>query len=134
MSQKKEFKVKRTNAGLGLFSTKSYKKGDRVIEYTGERITDQEADRRANRYLFEINSKWTIDGTGRENIARYVNHSCRPNCEAEVNERTKRIFIFAKKRINQGDELTYDYGKAHWNEYIKPKGCKCSSCAAKGTK
>lgn len=131
MADKKEFLVKRTRAGLGLFATKRYKKNDLIIEYTGERIPDEEADRRANRYLFEINSKWTIDGSGRENTARYINHSCRPNSEPEVDERKKRIFIYAKKRIDPGDELTYDYGKAHWNEYIKPKGCICDSCMSK---
>lgn len=128
MADSKEFLVKRTEAGLGLIATKAYKKDDLVIEYTGERIPDDEADRRANRYLFEINNKWTIDGTGRENTARYINHSCRPNCQPEVDERKKRIFIYAKKRINPGDELTYNYGKAHWNEYIKPKGCMCEKC------
>lgn len=110
-------------------SNQAFKRGDFVIEYTGEIIPDAEADERANRYLFEINSKWTIDGSGRENLARYINHSCAPNCEAEVDERAKKIRIYAKKRIEPGDELTYDYGKAHWNEYIKPKGCKCAKCS-----
>lgn len=126
---RKDFDVKRTRAGLGLFATRDYKKDDLVIEYTGERITDEEADDRANRYLFEINKKWTIDGSGRENLARYINHACRPNCEAEIDEAKKRIFIYAKKRITAGDELTYDYGKAHFNEYIKPYGCVCSKCS-----
>lgn len=125
---RKDFNVKRTRTGLGLFATRAYVKDDLVIEYTGERITDEEADRRANRYLFEINEKWTIDGSGRENLARYMNHSCKPNCEAEVDEGRKRIFIYAKKRIAPGDELTYDYGTAHFNEYIKPYGCRCEAC------
>ena len=126
----KDFIVKRTDAGLGLIANKAFKKGDFVIEYTGEIIPDEEADRRANRYLFEINSKWTIDGKGRQNTARYINHSCKPNCEAEVDERAKRIRIYALKKITPGDELTYDYGKAHFEEYIKPYGCKCAKCTA----
>lgn len=130
MKQDKPYLVRRTKAGLGLVANRAYKKGDRIIEYTGELITDEEADRRANRYLFEVNGKWTIDGYARENLARYINHSCRPNAEAEVDERKRRIFIYAKKRIEPGDELTYDYGKNHFNEYIKPYGCKCSKCSA----
>ena len=128
MKEKKDFRVKRTNAGLGLVSERAFKKGDFVIEYTGERITDEEADRRANRYLFEINSKWTIDGSARSNLARYINHSCTPNCEAEVDERAKRIRIYATRRIEPGDELAYDYGTDHFNEYIKPHGCRCPKC------
>lgn len=128
MQKTEPYSVRRTKSGLGLIANRAYKKEDLVIEYTGELISDEEADRRGNRYLFEINSKWTIDGARRTNLARYINHSCRPNCEAEVDERKRRIFIYAKKRIEPGDELTYNYGKAHWNEYIKPNGCKCAHC------
>lgn len=128
MKEPTDFRVKRTSAGLGLVSNTAFKKGDFVIEYTGERITDEEADNRGNRYLFEINSKWTIDGSPRSNLARYINHSCKPNCEAEVDERAKRIRIYAIKKIEPGDELTYDYGKDHFDEYIKPHGCKCGGC------
>ena len=125
-----DFSVKRTNAGLGLIANKAFKKGDFVIEYTGEIIPDEEADRRGNRYLFEINGKWTIDGTDRSNLARYINHSCRPNCEAEFDERAKRIRIYALKKITPGDELSYDYGTAHFEEYIKPHGCRCEKCTS----
>lgn len=128
MPQRKPYSVRRTKSGLGLVANRPYQKDDLVIEYTGELITDKEADQRANRYLFEINKTWTIDGSGRANLARYINHGCRPNCEAEVDERKKKIFIYAKRRIESGDELTYNYGKAHWNEYIKPNGCKCAHC------
>lgn len=120
--------VARSNTGLGLFSNRDLKKGDLIIEYTGELITNDEADRRANRYLFEINDKWTLDGSARSNLARYINHSCRPNSEAEIDEAKRRIFIYAKKKISASEELTYDYGKAHFNEFIKPKGCKCEKC------
>lgn len=130
MPKQQKYSVRRTSAGLGLVSNQDFKKDDVVIEYKGERITSDEADRRANRYLFEINDTWTIDGSRRTNLARYINHSCRPNCEAEVDEDAKRIFIYAKKNIRAGEELTYNYGKDHFNEYIKPHGCKCAKCAA----
>ncbi|MEX0918017.1 MAG: SET domain-containing protein [Candidatus Paceibacterota bacterium] len=131
MPATKPFSVRRTSAGLGLVANNEYKKGDFIIEYTGEIITDAEADERANRYLFEINGRWTIDGSGRTNLARYINHSCRPNAEAEVDERAKKVRIYAKKRIEAGDELTYDYGKVHFDEYIRPNGCKCEKCMEK---
>ncbi|MEX0672744.1 MAG: SET domain-containing protein-lysine N-methyltransferase [Candidatus Paceibacterota bacterium] len=118
--------VKRSQAGLGLFADQVIEKGQFVIEYTGEIITNDEADRRANKYLFEINTKWTMDGSGRENIARYINHSCRPNCETDVIKHT--IKVYAKRKIQPGEELTYDYGKSYVDEYIKPHGCKCNKC------
>lgn len=128
ISKTHSFRLKRSRTGLGLFADSAFKKGDLVVLYTGERITSDEADRRGGKYLFDVNSKWTIDGKGRENIARYINHSCRPNCEPEVNERNMKISIHAKRNIKPGEELTYDYGKEYWNEYIKPHGCKCAKC------
>ncbi len=124
----KYLQVKRGINGLGLFTTAPIKKGVFIIEYIGELIFADEADERGGQYLFEINKKWTIDGTTRKNTARYINHSCRPNCETETKERLRRVFIFAKRNIKVGEELTYDYGKSFWNEYIKPKGCKCEKC------
>lgn len=120
----KKFKVKRGVNGLGLFSTSDWKKGDRLIEYVGEVITVEEADRRGGKYLFELNKKYTVDGKSRKNIARYINHSCVPNCETEV-EDEKHIYVEAIKKIAPGEELTYDYGKEYFDEYIKPKGCGC---------
>lgn len=127
VSRDTRFSVKRSSAGLGLFTNVPIQKGERVIEYTGELITDAEADRRGGQYLFAINGKWTVDGKGRDNIARYLNHSCRPNCESRT--RGKQVFIYARKKIQPGDELTYDYGREFFNEYIKPKGCRCAKCA-----
>lgn len=121
-------KVKRGINGLGLFATQPIKKGTFIIEYVGELLTAAQADERGGQYLFEINSRWTIDGRGRGNLARYINHSCRPNCESDTKEREKRIEIAAIKNIKEGEELTYDYGKAFWNDYIKPKGCRCEKC------
>ncbi len=122
--------VKRSNAGLGLYTKEDLIKDQLVIEYTGEKIDNDEADNRANRYLFEIDDTWTLDGSGREHIARYINHSCKPNCEAELDEEEGRIYIRACKRIKAGEELTYNYGKDHFNEFIKPKGCKCAKCSS----
>jgi uncharacterized protein len=85
--------------------------------------------RRSTRYLFEINSRWTIDGSPRWNTARYINHSCRPNAEATVSQ--GRIRIKAIKRIRPGDEITYNYGRNYFDTFIKPAGCKCLSCRTK---
>lgn len=123
--------VKRSYAGLGLFAGEPIKKGARIIEYVGEKISADEANRRGGKYLFEINSKWTIDGTTRKNTARYVNHACgkAANCEAE--NKGGRIFITAKRAIQPGEELTYDYGEEYFDEHIKPFGCRCAGCKGK---
>ena len=84
---------------------------------------------RPNRYLFEINSRWTIDGASRRNLARYVNHACRPNAEAVLTG--GRMVYRATKRIREGDEITVDYGKEYFNLYLKPIGCLCLSCIEK---
>jgi len=73
--------------------------------------------------------KKTIDGTIRENTARYINHSCRPNCEVEIKK--GKVLVFSKRNIEAGEELSYDYGKEFWNEHIKPIGCKCLKCLNK---
>lgn len=122
------YTVKRSIAGLGLFATKPFKKGDFIIEYTGERITEAEANRRGGKYLFTLNESWTIDGKDRSNTARYVNHSCAPNAEAELDEEELRVRIYAKKKILPGEEILYDYGKEYWDEHIKPYGCRCPAC------
>ena len=131
METTKKYAVKKSSAGLGLFATSEYKKGELVIEYTGERITEAEANRRGGKYLFELNDNWTIDGKGRENTARYLNHSCKPNCYPELNEEETRIFIFAKRAIKVGEELTYNYGKMYFDDLIGKNSCLCSSCVEK---
>ncbi len=123
---KYKLKVKKSKAGLGLFALEDIPAGEFLIEYFGREISPEEQFTSKSQYLFEINSKKTIDGTMRENTARYINHSCRPNCEAEIKK--GRVFISSKKKIKTGDELAYDYGKEFWNEHIKPKGCKCVKC------
>lgn len=118
--------VRRTATGLGLFTLKPIKAGKRIIEYTGIIITNEEADRKGGKYLFSLNNKYTLDGSPRSNTARYVNHSCRPNCEAFVIGR--RVWIYSARDIEAGEEITFDYGEAYFNEHIRPKGCKCGAC------
>ncbi len=94
--------------GIGLFTTTTISKGDFIIEYFGTMLTADEANNRGGRYLFEISSRRTIDGTARENIARYINHSCRPNWEIDIKK--GRVLVFAKRTIKPEEELSYDYG------------------------
>ncbi len=118
--------VKKSTAGLGLFATAPFKRGDFIIEYTGEHITHDEADRRAGRYLFILDEDVVIDGKGRENTARYINHGCKPNAEAEADEEKQIVRILAKRKILPGEEITYDYGKEYCEEYVRP--CACIAC------
>src|SRR5690242_18595937 len=96
----KYFELRRSSIqGRGAFATRAIRKGTRIIEYTGERISPQEADRRYDdggmgrhhTFLFSIDSKTCIDAAVDGNDARFINHSCAPNCEA-IDEK-KRIFI-----------------------------------------
>jgi len=124
-SSKHAVRVKRSSAGLGLFAASPIKRKDFVIEYWGTLISDDEAEEKGGKYLFNIaDTTWTIDGTTRANLARYMNHSCKPNCEPEQDG--KRIFIYAKRGIKPGEELTYDYGKEYFDEYIGKK-CRCGN-------
>jgi len=125
------FRVGRSKTGLGLFATQEIAKGQFIVEYLGTRLTTKEAieveSRGSNKYLFEVNSRWTIDGSPRTNVARYTNHSCRPNAEADVKK--GRVLISAKRRIKPGEEITFHYGKSYFDIFIKPKGCKCVKCS-----
>jgi SET domain-containing protein len=128
--------------GRGVFALRRIPKGTRVIEYRGERISNEEADRRheeANQgpftLLFEIDDSTIIDAGVRGNSARYINHSCSPNCEA-VNE-DGRIFIEARRDIRPGEELSYDY-RLETEEPITPSlkatfGCNCGARRCRGT-
>lgn len=126
-------RVGRSRTGLGLFATDLIKKGSRVLEYRGRKITTKQAiwieDNTENRYVFEINDKWSIDGSPRWNMARYVNHSCRPNVEAY--QYAERIFYRAKWTIQPGSEVTVSYGRDYFTTFIKPIGCKCDTCIAR---
>jgi SET domain-containing protein len=120
------FAVKRTATGLGLFATKPIQKGKRIVEYTGPRISNEQVEKSTGKYFFGVNSKWSIDGSPRSNIARYINHSCRPNAEARLSR--GRVWIWSRKNIKAGEEIAYDYGKEYFDDIIKPEGCKCDKC------
>jgi hypothetical protein len=119
-------KVKRGLAGLGLFAGENIKKGELIIEYIGDILNKEEADKKiTSQYLFEITRNKTIDGSPRWNIARYCNHACEEAANAESEIKKGRIFVKAIKDIKEGDEIVYDYGEEFVNEHIAPHGCRC---------
>lgn len=122
-------RVGRSHSGLGLFAEEVIPRDACIIEYTGQEISPAEQIASRSRYLFEISRTKTIDGRARSNRARYINHACAPNCEIEI--RRGRVFVMARRRIRAGEELSYDYGKEYFDEYIKPGGCRCAACAKK---
>jgi SET domain-containing protein len=120
----------------GLFATKPIKKGSKIIRYFGPLLDSKKKkdDAIENKYLFELNDRWTIDGSVRKNIARYINHACKPNAESDVKPRKRKVFIRAIKNIEPGDEINYDYGTDYFKAYLKPIGCKCAACEKKRKK
>jgi SET domain-containing protein len=101
--------------GLGVFALEPIARGARILEYLGERVSHQEADRRYERkdpadnhtFLFIVDAQTVIDAGVGGNEARYVNHACEPNCESVIEKR--RVFIDALRDIEPAEELTYDY-------------------------
>ncbi len=126
MEPELSYVIKRSKTGLGLFAMQPISPGKRIIEYTGLLIPNEEVEKRNGKYFFGVNTKWSIDGSPRENIARYINHSCSPNAEAVVSGR--RVWIWSRKKIRAGEEITYHYGKEYFEDIIKPRGCKCGKC------
>src|SRR5262245_4664227 len=133
---KKPYRVGRSRTGLGLFATKPIKKGSKIIRYFGPILDSKkkEEDAIENKYLFELTNRWTIDGSIRENFARYINHACKPNAESDVKPRKRKVFIRAIKNIEPGEEINYDYGTDYFKAYLKPIGCKCDACEKKRKK
>jgi SET domain-containing protein len=135
----------RTSAiqGTGAFATRTIKKGTRIIEYLGQRISWRTADKRyddekMNRhhtFLFTVDDKTCIDAAVNGNDARFINHSCDPNCEA-INDR-KRIFIEAIRTIPAGTELVYDYQYERTDDHSAEDErfykCRCGSPKCRGT-
>lgn len=129
--------------GRGVFALKNIRKGKRIVEYIGERIHpdeetiryDEDKMKRHHTYLFEVDENVTIDGNSRGNEARYINHSCDPNCES-VNEEG-RIYIEAIKSIKPGEEITYDYNYEVEGRVTKKEKefykCRCNSTNCRGT-
>ena len=133
ISSHKPYRVGRSRTGLGLFATKPIKKGTKILRYFGPLLDSKKEkdDAIENKYLFELTNRWTIDGSVRKNIARYINHACRPNAQSDVRKKKRRVDIRAIKDIAPGEEINYDYGTDYFKEYLKPIGCKCDSCEKK---
>ena len=124
--------------GAGLFAKTNIPKKTKVIEYIGAKVTKKEGDRRADKqitkasknkkngmvYVFELNSRYDIDGSYTYNTARYINHSCDPNCEVEIIK--NKIWIMSIKDIKKGQELSYNYGYTYDTDYKEHK-CRCKS-------
>jgi SET domain-containing protein len=132
LSPSRHLRIGRSKAGLGLFTRVPIRKGQFIIRYRGRKIRTETADDLDTRYLFEVNTRWTIDGATRRNTARYINHSCRPNAEVYFIKHVIRIR--AIKNIKAGDEITYHYGRNYFQAFIKPVGCRCQPCARKKAK
>ncbi len=123
----------------GVFAKKEIPNNTKVIEYIGEKITKKEGDRRSAQrikkyinsktdgsvYIFELNKKYDIDGSPKYNKARYINHSCDPNCEVEISK--GKIWIKSIKKIKKNDELSYDYGYEFDKDDYTDHVCKCGS-------
>jgi hypothetical protein len=127
------FRVGRSPTGLGLFATEPIAEKSTIVIYRGRLIPTALAQARERRngakYMFEINRQWTIDGSSRKNLARYINHSCRANAESVL--RKGKIVFVALRDIAPGDEITLDYGPEYFDLFIKASGCRCAACAAK---
>jgi uncharacterized protein len=126
------FRIGRSTTGLGLFAIKPIKRGAYIATYRGPRISTEESDRRERlgaKYMLELNSRWTIDGSPRWNVARYMNHSCWPN--AKPITRKGRIVFVALRLIAPGEELTYNYGPEYFEYFLQSKGCRCAACLIK---
>jgi hypothetical protein len=127
--------------GRGIFALRKIGKGERIIEYTGERISHDECDRRypaddsSHTMLFTVDKNAVIDATRIGNSARWINHSCRPNCES-VDE-DGRIYIEAIRDIRAGEELTYDYNlvldERHTPAAKQENPCFCGEKRCRGT-
>ena len=136
ISSNKPYRIGRSRTGLGLFATKPIKKGTKIVRYFGPLLDSRNKKHEGieNKYLFELNGRWTIDGSVRRNIARYINHACRPNAESDVSERKRKVVIRAIRNIQPGEEINYDYGSDYFKAYLKPIGCKCDACEKKRRK
>ena len=125
--------------GHGVFARSPIGSGDPVVEYVGERISATEAARREARrrervrtggdesvFVFQIDDDWAIDGSSEENVARWVNHSCAPNCRSEIDD--GRIWLVASRDIAPGEELTFDYGFTFREGLEHPCHCGAPEC------
>ncbi len=134
------WKVKKSKVhGTGVFANTNIQKNVKIIQYIGKKITKSEGDRRSAErikkylnkknegsvYIFELNKKYDIDGSPLYNKARYINHSCNPNCEVDIIN--NQIWISSIKKIKKGAELNYDYGYEFDKDDYIDHICKCGS-------
>ncbi len=120
-------RVGKSATGKGLFSDTRIPKGACIVEYIGRPASVDEMARDDGKYLFWTGKMTMINGNIPENIARYINHSCAPNCEADGPP--GKVFILSLRTIKPGEELTYDYGKEYFDKHIRPRGCLCTKCS-----
>lgn len=144
-SQKLPYEVRSSAIqGRGAFATRKIKNGERIVEYKGEKITNKEADVRYpipkpgehhHTFLFELDETYCIDAAVGGNSAKYINHSCSPNCETIIEN--DRIYIHAARDIAKGEELAYDYNyildEPHNPANKKLYPCRCGSSRCRGT-
>lgn len=112
--------------GKGVFAVQDITKGTRILPYLGKKISLQEATKRiaqGNAYIFCFDDRYDIDGNTPKNRARYINHSCDPNCESDIIE--GQIWILALRDIQAGEELNYDYG--YELDGYEKRPCRCSA-------
>jgi SET domain-containing protein len=136
--------------GYGVFALRSIAKGERVMEYRGERISDAQALKRygdnsptGHTFLFSLNDDYLIDGNVGGNVSRWINHSCEPNCEAVIyvdvdgDTRRDRVMIEALRDIRAGEELTYDYAieldAESAREFERAWRCRCGTHRCRGS-
>lgn len=134
-SPKRAFAKRSRIHGTGLFASTDIEPGQRIIEYTGERITKTEATRRYERqaaqgaiYLFDLNKRYDIDGATKGNEAKYANHSCDPNAETDIIK--GQIWVLATKPIKKGEEITYDYNFPTLD--YEDRVCRCGKPNCRG--
>jgi uncharacterized protein len=125
------FDIKRSRIdGKGLFAARSLPARRKIGEFIGELITTAEARRRARTKkrisIVELDGRWAIDGSGPENVFRYLNHSCAPNAYIRIFRR--HIEVYALRRIAKGEEVTCDYGETHHDGTLK---CRCGQADCK---
>jgi hypothetical protein len=127
-----KLKVGKSKTGKGLFTLEKIPKGSCIIEYVGVPVTDKDMETKNSKYYFEVGRNKNINGNVPWNKAKYINHSCNPNCEADGP--SGHVYITSIKNIKPGEELTYDYGEEYFDEHFKKGGCKCDKCYKSASK
>jgi SET domain-containing protein len=118
--------VRRSHSGRGLFTQERIAKGSCVIEYLGRPATAEQIRQNRGKYLFWTGDTSMIDGNIPANTARFINHSCAPNCEIDL--RKRRVYVFALRTIEPGEELSYDYGEEYFEMHLAGN-CRCAECS-----